>query len=62
MFKVDKKKLAVAKIKLYRERGGSYSEIAEALNNENILTPNGKSWRPSYLFEFYRKNKENPDS
>ena len=58
MFKVDKKKLLITKIKLYRERGGSYSEIADALNKDGLLTPNGKKWRPSYLFTFYGKNKK----
>jgi hypothetical protein len=58
MFKADKKKALITKIKLYRERGGSYSEIANALNKDGMLTPNGKEWRPSYLFSFYDKNKK----
>ena len=58
MFKIDKKKLILTKIKLYRERGASYSEISKALNDEKIFTLIGNKWRPSYLFTFYTKNKQ----
>lgn len=57
-FKVDKKKLLLTNIQLLRERGASYSEIAEALNDREMYTPSGKKWSNAYLFRFYNENKK----
>ena len=53
MFKVDKEKLIMTTIKLYRERGASYSEIATQLNKDKIYTLNGKEWSSVWAFRFF---------
>ena len=57
MFKVDKKKLITTKIKLNLERGATYTEIAELLNNENVKTISGDCWTRQNLFNYYKRNK-----
>ena len=60
MFKVDKEKLIMTTIKLYRERGATYSEIATQLNKDKIYTLNGKKWSHVWAFRFFngRNNKK----
>lgn len=59
MFKVDKEKLIMTKIKLYRERGATYSEIAKQLNEDKIYTLNGKLWSSVWAFRFFSgRNKK----
>lgn len=57
MFKVDKEKLILTNIQLYRERGATYSEVAAKLNDEKITTLNGKTWSASYAFRFFNERK-----
>ena len=57
MFKVDKERLILSKINLYRELGATYSEIADKLNNEKIYTLNGKEWSQPYVFRFFNERK-----
>ena len=56
--KADKKKALVTRIKLLRERGGVYSEIAQILNNDGMKTLNGTEWETRNLYNFYQRNKE----
>ena len=57
IFKSDRKKALLTEIKLYRERGGSFPEIAELFNSKNKLTLYGKKWTPNYLYRFYTESK-----
>ena len=58
MFKVDKKKALVTKIKLLRERGAVYSEIAKTFNDEGIKTLNGTEWETRNLYNFFHRNEK----
>ena len=60
-FKADKKKALMTKIRLLRERGGTYSEIAELFNSEGVKTYSGVKWETRNLYNFYQRNKKAPN-
>lgn len=57
MFKVDRKKLITNKVKWGLERGATYTEIAEMLNEQEIKTIGGGNWTRQNLFNYYKRNK-----
>lgn len=54
--RIDKKKALLTRIKLLRERGGVYSEIAEIFNDEGLKTPTGAKWETRNLYNFFHRN------
>jgi len=56
MFKSDKKKALIEEIRLCRERGGTFPEIAALFNLRGKLTLNGREWTPNYIYRFYTEN------
>jgi len=57
MFRVDKKRLIINKIKWGLERGATYTEISEMLNDSGIKTISGDDWTRQNLFNYYKRNK-----
>lgn len=44
-------------VKLLRSRGTSFKEIAQELNTDGVLTPNGKLWSTGNLTKFFTTNE-----
>lgn len=57
MFKEEIKKQRLSEIKDYRERGGTFSEIANLMNKKGKLTIFGKEWTENYLYRFFTENQ-----
>lgn len=58
IFKSEKKQSLLKKIHNYRQRGGTYSEIAIAMNKDKEFTLIGKQWTENYMYRFYTENYE----
>ena len=56
-FRSDRRKAVITKIKIFRERGASYQEIADYLNTLGMETLNTGSikWHKSSVFKLHQK-------